>query len=60
MIDKIIKALSSRTVWSVIVLVAINIVNLFGSYLPVDLVALLSSILGAMAVYFKVNPSQKY
>jgi hypothetical protein len=54
--DKLVKALSSRTVWTVIVLVALNSVNelknLFPSEAWVDTV---NVVLLALATYFRVN-----
>jgi hypothetical protein len=57
---KLEKALTSKTVWTLVILVGTNIVNAFGSYLSTDMMVLITSILGALAVYFKVTPSQKY
>jgi Mg2+/Co2+ transporter CorB len=57
---KLEKALTSRTVWTLVILIGTNIVNAFGSYLSTDLMILITSVLGALAVYFKVTPSQKY
>jgi hypothetical protein len=60
MLKKINKALSSRTVWTLVIMVATNIVNLGVDVMSPELVVLVNSVLGALAVYFKVNPSQKY
>ena len=55
--NKIIQALKSRTVWTVVILVVTNtVVDLPVSPAVKDL---LNAILGALAVYFRVNPSSE-
>ena len=58
--DKIIKAITSRTVWTVLVMVAINVVPVVGDYVNPVTLDLINAILGALAIFFKINPSKKY
>lgn len=60
MMNKIVKAASSRTVWTVLVMVAINVVPVVSDYVSPVTLDLINAILGALAIYFKVSPSKKY
>lgn len=60
MVKKLTKAVTSRTVWTVLVMVAINVVPVVGDYLNPMTLDLINAILGALAIYFKVSPSKKY
>ena len=55
---KIMLALKSRTFWTVVVMLIVNLIP----HLPVSqpLKDLINSILTLLAVYFHVNPSQNY
>ena len=53
-------ALGSKTFWTIVVIVLVNGVPALKAYIPTDLVPVVDSILGALAVYFHVNPSQDY
>lgn len=56
--SKVTLALRSRTFWTLVVMVLVNVVP----GLPVDQPAkdLLTTVLGLVATYFHVNPSQNY
>lgn len=58
--EKIKKALSSRTVWMVVALFVINGITGVQDLLPVAWLPYINSFVGILAIYFKVNPSQKY
>ena len=53
-------ALKSRTFWTIVVVFALNTVQVYGHYFQPDFMTLLNGILGALAVYFKITPSQQY
>lgn len=54
------QALTSKTVWTIIALVIINGVPAVTGMLPESVVPVVNVVLGLLATYFKVNPSQKY
>jgi hypothetical protein len=54
--EKIIKALSSRTVWSVIVLFLISGVDGIQQFIPADMLTPIQFALTLLAGYFRVNP----
>lgn len=54
------KLLKSRTVWTIIVLFVINGVAGIHDTIPVNLLPFIDGILGILAIYFKLNPSQNY
>jgi hypothetical protein len=56
----IITALKSRTVWTIVFMVVTNIVSLLSGILSQEALTLINTVLGALAVYFKLNPTQKY
>ena len=58
--DKIIKALTSRTVWSVIILFLISGVDGVQNLVPADMLTPIQFVLALLAGYFKVTPSQSY
>lgn len=55
-----ITALKSRTVWALIFLIATNVVSALSGNISPDILVLINSILGSLAIYFKLNPSQAY
>jgi hypothetical protein len=59
MINKIIKMLSSRTVITGVIVVAMNVVSLLSGVVQPEVLALMNTVLGALAVYFRVNTSVK-
>jgi hypothetical protein len=54
--EKIITALSSRTVWTVVVMVIVNGVPAVTSMVPETYVPVVNLALGILAAYFRVNP----
>lgn len=54
------KALNSRTVWTLVFMIVLDIVSVYGNLLSPDLLVLINTILATLAGYFKLNPSQKY
>jgi hypothetical protein len=54
------KALKSRTVWTLVFMVATNIVSSLTGVVSPDVLALVNTILGALAVYFRITPSVKF
>jgi hypothetical protein len=53
--SKWIQALHSKTVWTIILLVAYNILAAYGSALSPQLNVLVNAVLGALAAYFRVT-----
>lgn len=53
------KALTSRTVWTIVFMVATNIVNLLTGVVSPETLTLVNTILGSLAVYFRINPASK-
>lgn len=49
------KTLSSRTVWTIGIMVALSIVQSIEQFIPADTFIMLTSMLGSLAVYFRVN-----
>lgn len=58
--EKLVMALKSRTVWTVVLLVITNGLSAFSGNIQPDVLVLINTVLGALAVYFKVSPSQTY
>ncbi len=54
--NKIIVALKSRTVWTIVAMFIIGGVNSVHDIIPSGLVVYIDALLGAMAIYFRVNP----
>jgi hypothetical protein len=54
------KALKSRTVWTVVFMVVANIVNVLAGVVSPEVLALINTILGAVTVYFRIQPSVKF
>ena len=50
------KYLKSRTVWTVVFMFALNIVQAFEQSIPSDTYMLVNGLLTTLAVYFRVNP----
>lgn len=53
-------ALKSRTVWTVVAMFVTGGVGAVSSLIPAGAMVYVQGILGLMAVYFKLNPSQTY
>ena len=60
MANKIVLALKSRTVWSLIVLFVVNGISGIHDSIPSNWLTLVDGVLGILTVYFKINPSQNY
>lgn len=58
--NKLILALQSRTVWTVVGMFVIGGLNAIVPVIPGDLAGLLNALLAGLAIYFHVNPSQNY
>lgn len=58
--NKILLILGSRTFWTVAILVLINSVKANENLISPETLQGINAILGILAVYFKVNPSQDY
>lgn len=58
--DKFQLALRSRTVQTIVVLFIIGGFQNITGYIPESLMPIISSVLGLLAIYFKVSPSQEY
>ena len=54
--DKIITALTSRTVWTIIAMVIVNGVPTVTGMLPAEYLPFINLVLGGIATYFRVNP----
>ena len=52
-------ALRSRTFWTIVLLVLINVIPVVKTYVSSPVLDSLSTILGLIATAFHVNPSQK-
>ena len=50
----------SRTVWTIVLGVVISAANALSPVLSPEALTLVNTVLGAFAVYFKLNPSQNY
>ena len=56
--NKILKALKSRTVWTVIVMFIISGVDGIREIIPSNALPMVEGILGLLAIYFRVNTRQ--
>lgn len=54
------KAMKSRTVWTILFLFFLNGINSISSEISPDVMAVINPVLGLLAIYFKVSPSQEY
>lgn len=58
--DKLALALKSRTVWTIVAMFMIGGVQNVEPFMPSTLAVMVQTMLGALAVYFKLKPSQDY
>ena len=58
--NKLTQALTSRTVWVIVVMFLIGGVEAIAGVIPDNVETMILFFLGALAGYFKVNPSQDY
>lgn len=54
--NKLITAVTSRTVWTVVAMVIVNGVPSVTGMLPESYLPLVNLILGGLATYFRINP----
>ena len=58
--NKIKLALGSRTFWTVVLTVVVNTVNANAPFIPPQVLEVVNVVLGLVATYFHINPSQNY
>jgi len=58
--EKFTQSLRSRTTWTVIAMFLINGFTAVQGEISPDLQIVVNAVLSAVAVYFKINPSQEY
>ncbi len=58
--NKIQLALGSRTFWTIAIAIVINTINANTKFIPANILDIVNPILGLLATYFHVNPSQNY
>ena len=58
--ETLLKALKSRTNWVIALTFLVNTSPLITPYVSGETMVLINSVLGALAVYFKMSPSQDY
>ncbi len=58
--SKFSQTLQSRTFWTIVVAIVINTINANNQFIPMNVLDILNPILGLIATYFHVNPSQNY
>ncbi len=54
------KALTSRTIWTLVVMVLVAGVPAIKDQIPATIQPIVTLVLGILAGYFKLNPSQSY
>lgn len=54
--NKLITALTSRTVWTVVAMVIVNGVPSITGMLPAEYLPVVNLVLGGLATYFRINP----
>lgn len=57
---KVMKAVHSRTVWTLVVMVVVNGVASVEAQIPGSVMTWLNPLLVLLTAYFKLNPSQSY
>lgn len=57
---KVILSLGSRTAWTVVALFIVNGLTAVRTALPQKYLPAVDAVLGLLAIYFHVNPSQDY
>jgi hypothetical protein len=58
--SNIILILKSRTFWTVVAMFVIGGTNAVSSFIPTGLEPVVMLVLGGLATYFHINPSQNY
>ena len=54
------KMLMSRTVWTIVLMFLVGGIQAVTDLIPLWLLPYVQGVLGLIAIYFKMNPSQKY
>jgi len=57
---KITQALNSRTFWTIAVAIIVNTINANVAFIPAGWMDFINPILGLLATFYHVNPSQNY
>ena len=52
--------IKSRTTWTIVLIFILGGFQAVSDLMPTNLFVLINGLLSAIAVYFKLNPSQKY
>ncbi len=52
--------LKSRTVWTIILFAATNITEAYANAFTPEQMTLINTLIGALAIYFRVNPKQTF
>lgn len=58
--ETLFKILKSRTTWTLVVMFLIGGVDAIATFIPEGVKTSLMGVLSLLALYFKINPSQKY
>jgi len=56
--ERLLKILKSRTVWTIVILFVINGVEGIREFIPADALPLIDGVLSILAVYFRIKPKQ--
>lgn len=54
------KLIRSRTVWVIVLMFLVGGTSAVEGYIPAGYLTLIQGILGVLAIYFRLNPSQSY
>ena len=60
LVKKIGLAVQSRTVWTLVILFAVNGIQGISSHIPTGFMPIVDAVLGLATIYFHVNPRQNY
>lgn len=55
-LEKLLAIIESRTAWTIIVIFATNLLQVYGHYLTPDQLLLINGFLSALAIYFRITP----
>lgn len=58
--ETLIKIIKSRTTWTIILMFIVGGIDAVSGFIPEGTKELIMGQLSLLAVYFKINPSQKY
>lgn len=58
--NKVILALGSRTFWVIVLTIVINTINANTAFIPAGAMDIINPLLGLLATYLHVSPSQYY